>query len=148
MTDRKERLLTMGEVVRRSGAAPSAIRYYEERGLVRAVRAPSGHRRFPRHVLRRLAFIVFAQRVGLSLEEIGAELARLPTDRVPTGADWSALSERWTERIDRRMAELERLRHDLSGCIGCGCLSVESCALVNPGDRLGELGQGPARWRG
>ncbi len=148
MPDAKQEMLTMGEVAGRSGIAPSAIRYYEDRGLIHAQRMPSGHRRFPRHVLRRLAFVVFAQRVGLSLEEIGAELARLPTDRVPTGDDWSALSERWTERIDRRMAELERLRHDLSGCIGCGCLSVESCALINPGDRLSELGQGPARWKG
>jgi MerR family transcriptional regulator, redox-sensitive transcriptional activator SoxR len=146
--DRPSRQMTIGEVARRSGVATSAIRYYEERGLIDSTRAPSGHRRFDRAVLRRIAFIVFAQRVGLSLEEIDRELSRLPADRVPTGEDWSRLSEPWTRRIDERIGELERLRHDLSTCIGCGCLSLESCALVNPGDRAARYGPGPARWRG
>jgi MerR family transcriptional regulator, redox-sensitive transcriptional activator SoxR len=140
--------MTIGEVARRSGVATSAIRFYEERGLIRSLRTHSGHRRFDRPVLRRIAFIVFAQRVGLTLEEIGLELARLPVDRVPTGDDWSALSGRWTRRIDERIAEMERLRHELSACIGCGCLSLEACALINPDDRAARFGPGPARWKG
>ncbi len=146
--ERTAELMTIGEVSRRSGVAPSALRYYEERGLIHSRRAESGHRRFHRHVLRQIAFIVFAQRVGFTLEEIGEELGRLPADRVPTGEDWSRLSEPWMERIDRRIGELERLRHDLSACIGCGCLSLESCALINPGDRAARYGPGPARWEG
>jgi MerR family redox-sensitive transcriptional activator SoxR len=138
--------LSIGEMAARSGVAPSALRYYEERGLIPSERTPAGHRRFPRHVLRRVAFIVFAQRIGLSLEEIGSELARLPTDRVPDGHDWSALSERWIARIDDRIGALTRLRHDLSGCIGCGCLSLEACSVLNPGDQAARYGPGPARW--
>src|SRR2546421_5316523 len=106
-------LLTIGEVSRRSGVAASALRFYEERGLISSERAGSGHRRFRRPVLRRIAFIVFAQRVGLTLGEIRAELARLPGGRVPTRRDWSRLSSRWSSRIDERIAELERLRAGL-----------------------------------
>jgi MerR family transcriptional regulator, redox-sensitive transcriptional activator SoxR len=146
--DRDDDMMTIGQVSGRSGVAPSALRYYEERGLLVAERAPSGHRRFPRSVLRRVAFIGFAQRIGFTLEEIGDELRRLPADRVPTGDDWSRLSAAWTGRIDRRIAELERLRHDLGACIGCGCLSVESCRLMNPDDRAARWGPGPARWKG
>ncbi|MCJ8157100.1 redox-sensitive transcriptional activator SoxR [Sphingomonas sp. LaA6.9] len=140
--------LTIGEVSRRSGIAPSALRYYEDRGLIAAERLNSGHRRYPRAVLRRVAFIVFAQRVGLSLEEIGAELARLPPDHVPKGKDWARLSSTWTMRIDARIAELERLKQGLAGCIGCGCLSVESCKLSNPEDRAARLGPGARYWLG
>lgn len=140
--------LTIGEVARRSGVATSALRFYEERGLIAAERAGSGHRRYPRHVLRRIAFVVFAQRVGLTLEEIAAELAGLPTDRVPAREDWSRLSGRWTVRIDARIAELERLRDGLTECIGCGCLSLDRCALANPGDRAGRHGPGPRAWTG
>jgi MerR family transcriptional regulator, redox-sensitive transcriptional activator SoxR len=143
----ERQLLTIGEVSARSGVAPSAIRYYEERGLVSSQRTTAGHRRFARDTLRRLAFIVFAQRVGLTLEEVGEELERLPTERVPTGRDWSSLTERWVERIDDRIAELERVRHDLSACIGCGCLSLATCALINPDDRVRRYGPGPARWK-
>lgn len=100
-------LLTIGEVARRSGVAASALRYYEDRGLIRSFREGSGHRRFPRDVLRRVAFIVFAQRIGLSLDEIGAELAKLPGDAVPTRKDWARLSSTWLSRIDERMRELE-----------------------------------------
>ena len=103
-------LLTIGEVARRSGVAASALRFYEERGLIRSERAGSGHRRYPRPVLRRIAFIVFAQRIGLTLEEIGAELARLPPERAPDRRDWARLSRAWTARIDQRIAELERLK--------------------------------------
>jgi MerR family redox-sensitive transcriptional activator SoxR len=141
-----DKLLTIGQVARRSGVAASALRFYEERGLIASERARSGHRHYPQSVLRRVAFIVFAQRIGLSLEEIGAELGRLPADRVPTGRDWARLSSGWTSRIDQRIAELERLRSGLTSCIGCGCLSLARCKLANPADRLGRLGPGPRLW--
>ena len=141
-------LLTIGEVSRRSGVASSALRFYEERGLITSDRAGSGHRRYPRPVLRRIAFIVFAQRVGLTLEEIGSELARLPPDRAPTRRDWSRLSSKWSSRIDQRIAELERLKLGLTECIGCGCLSLERCKLANPADRAAGLGPGPRFWIG
>jgi MerR family transcriptional regulator, redox-sensitive transcriptional activator SoxR len=143
-----EQMLTIGEVVRRSGVAASALRFYEERGLIFSERAGSGHRRFARPMLRRIAFIVFAQRIGLSLEEIGVELAKLPPDRVPDRLDWARLSTGWAERIDERIAELERLKLGLTECIGCGCLSLERCKLSNPGDRAGENGPGPRFWVG
>lgn len=141
-------LLTIGEASRRSGVAASALRFYEERGLIRSERAGSGHRRYPRPVLRRIAFIVFAQRIGLTLEEIGAELAKLPPDRAPTRRDWSRLSRGWTSRIDQRIAELERLKVGLTECIGCGCLSLDRCKLANPDDRAAGLGPGPRYWVG
>jgi MerR family transcriptional regulator, redox-sensitive transcriptional activator SoxR len=141
-------VLTIGEVARRSGVAASALRFYEERGLISSERAGSGHRRFPRPVLRRIAFIVFAQRIGLSLEEIGTELAKLPPDRAPTRRDWSRLSSSWSSRIDDRIAELERLKLGLTECIGCGCLSLDRCQLANPEDRAGRRGPGPRYWIG
>ena len=141
-------LMTIGEVARRSGVAASALRFYEERGLITSERAGSGHRRFPRPVLRRIAFIVYAQRVGLTLEEIGRELAKLPPQRAPSRGDWARLSRTWTARIDQRIAELERLRSGLTECIGCGCLSLDRCRLANPDDRAGRLGPGPQAWAG
>ncbi|MGE4428475.1 MAG: redox-sensitive transcriptional activator SoxR [Solirubrobacteraceae bacterium] len=141
-------LLTIGEVSRRSGVATSALRYYEDRGLVESQRAGSGHRRYPRTVLRRIAFIVFAQRVGLTLDEIAVELDRLPTDRAPNRRDWAKLSATWTDRIDERIAELQRLRGSLTNCIGCGCLSLSRCALSNPGDHAERFGPGPRYWIG
>jgi MerR family redox-sensitive transcriptional activator SoxR len=141
-------LLTIGEVSRRSGVASSALRFYEERELISSERAGSGHRRYPRPVLRRIAFIVFAQRVGLTLEEIGDELAKLPENRAPTRRDWSRLSRRWSGRIDERIAELERLKLGLTECIGCGCLSLERCKLANPQDRAASHGPGPRYWIG
>ena len=140
--------LTITEVARRSGVAASALRFYEERGLIESERAGSGHRRYRRSVLRRIAFIVFAQKVGLTLEEIGAELAKLPPDRVPNKRDWSRLSKGWSSRIDERIAELERLRAGLTECIGCGCLSLDRCKLANPGDRAARGGPGPRYWIG
>ena len=140
--------LTIGEVARRSGVASSALRFYEERGLIASERVGTGHRRYPQPVLRRIAFIVFAQRVGLSLDEIGAELEGLPAGRAPTRLDWSRLSEGWRDRIDERIAELERLRVGLTECIGCGCLSLDRCVLSNPGDRAGRIGAGPRYWLG
>lgn len=141
-------LLTIGEVSQRSGVASSALRFYEERGLIVSERAGSGHRRYPRPVLRRIAFIVFAQRIGLTLDEIGRELTKLPPDRAPTRRDWSRLSGGWTARIDQRIAELERLKDGLTECIGCGCLSLERCKLANPEDRAARQGPGPRYWVG
>ena len=141
-------LLTISTVARRSGVAASALRFYEERGLIQSERAGSGHRRYPRAVLRRIAFIVFAQKMGLALDEIGAELAKLPKDQVPERADWAKISGSWTKRIDERIAELERLRAGLTQCIGCGCLSLEQCRLANPGDWAARLGPGPRYWIG
>jgi MerR family redox-sensitive transcriptional activator SoxR len=141
-------LLPISEVARRSGVAASALRFYEDRGLIRSVRSGAGHRRYARAVLRRIAFIVFAQRIGLTLEQIGIELSRLPADRAPTGTEWSRLSRTWTSRIDARIAELERLRTGLTECIGCGCLSLDRCRLANPNDRAGALGPGPRYWVG
>jgi MerR family transcriptional regulator, redox-sensitive transcriptional activator SoxR len=141
-------LLTIGEVSRRSGVASSALRFYEDRGLIASERAGSGHRRYPRPVLRRIAFIVFAQRIGLTLDEIGAELAKLAPDHAPTRRDWSRLSRTWTSRIDQRIAELERLKIGLTACIGCGCLSLDRCKLANPDDRAARLGPGPRYWIG
>jgi MerR family redox-sensitive transcriptional activator SoxR len=141
-------LMPIGEVSRRSGVASSALRFYEQRGLISSERAGSAQRRYPRPVLRRIAFIVFAQRVGLSLEEIGAELAKLPPHHAPTRSDWSRLSAAWTSRIDDRIAELERLKRGLTECIGCGCLSLDRCRLANPGDRAAALGPGPRYWIG
>lgn len=140
--------LTIGELSARTGVAQSALRFYEERGLIGSERTQAGHRRYLRAVTRRVAFIVFAQRIGLTLDEIRAELAKLPTDRVPTGEDWERLSAPWLERIDQRIAELQRLRNGLGECIGCGCLSVERCRLVNPGDRAAATGPGPRFWVG
>jgi MerR family redox-sensitive transcriptional activator SoxR len=141
-------LLTIGDVAKRSGVAASALRFYEQRGLIESERAGSGHRRYRRPVLRRIAFIVFAQRIGLSLAEIGAELAKLPPDRAPNRRDWARLSREWATRIDERIAELERLRLGLTECIGCGCLSLDRCQLANPGDRAAGFGPGPRYWIG
>jgi MerR family transcriptional regulator, redox-sensitive transcriptional activator SoxR len=140
------RIESIQAVSRRSGVVSSALRYYEERGLIASQRARSGHRRYPRAALRRIAFIVYAQRIGLSLEEIGAELAKLPDDRTPTRADWSRMSGAWTKRIDQKIAELQRLRAGLTQCIGCGCLSIDKCEYANPADRAGRRGPGPRYW--
>ena len=141
-------LITIGEAARRSGVAASALRFYEQRGLITSERSGTGHRRYRRPVLRRIAFIVFAQRIGLTLEEIGAELAKLPPDRAPTRRDWARLSSTWTARIDARIGELERLKAGLTECIGCGCLSLDRCKLANPGDRAAAAGPGPRFWVG
>ena len=140
--------MTIGEVAARSGVATSALRFYEDQGLIAAERTDAGHRRYPRSVLRRVAFIVFAQKVGLSLEEIGGELGRLPRNRAPDRADWARLSSGWKTRIDERIAELERMKAGLSECIGCGCLSLDRCRFANPGDRASRRGAGPRYWIG
>ena len=141
-------LLTISEVSVRSGVAASALRFYEEKGLIKSERAGSGHRRYQRPVLRRIAFIVFAQRIGMTLDEIAGELEKLPRNHVPERADWAKLSRSWSARIDERMIELERLKAGLTQCIGCGCLSLGQCHLSNPGDRAGRSGPGARFWIG
>ncbi|MGY1831043.1 redox-sensitive transcriptional activator SoxR [Geodermatophilus sp. SYSU D01180] len=138
-------LLAIGEVAARSGLAPSALRHYEAEGLITASRTPGGARRYPRSVLRRLAFVRAAQNVGLSLPEVRAALATLPDGRTPSARDWARLSRGWRERLDAQIAALEQLRDGLSSCIGCGCLSLTSCALSNPGDAAAAEGPGARR---
>jgi MerR family transcriptional regulator, redox-sensitive transcriptional activator SoxR len=140
--------LTISEVSRRSGVAASALRFYEARGLIKSERVASSHRRYGRPVLRRIAFIIFAQRIGLTLDEIGTELRKLPSGDVPSHQDWSHLSSTWSSRIDERIEELERLKLGLTRCIGCGCLSIDSCSLANPRDRAARYGAGPRYWLG
>jgi MerR family redox-sensitive transcriptional activator SoxR len=135
-------LISIGEVSRRAGIAASALRYYEREGLIDAVRPPSGRRLFPRSVLRRLAFVRAAQNVGLSLDEIRDALATLPDGRTPTKDDWTRLSDGWRDRLDEQIAGLEALRDGLTSCIGCGCLSLRDCGLMNPGDAAGARGAG------
>ncbi|MGA8014311.1 MAG: redox-sensitive transcriptional activator SoxR [Candidatus Dormiibacterota bacterium] len=133
--------ITIGELSDRSGVTPSALRFYEERGLLSSTRSRGGQRRYVRATLRRVAFIRAAQQVGLSLDEIGEALAGLPDGRTPTRADWARLSLLWRSRLDARIALLRKLRDSLSGCIGCGCLSLRRCRLYNPGDEA--AGEGP-----
>ena len=137
--------LNIGQVARRAGMAPSALRYYESRGLIRSLRTSGNQRRYPRSVLRVVSVIKAAQAVGLSLDEIEAALSALPDHRAPTKSDWSRLSRGWRSLLDERIGRLERLRDQLDGCIGCGCLSLRSCALFNPEDRSGALGPGASR---
>jgi MerR family transcriptional regulator, redox-sensitive transcriptional activator SoxR len=134
--------LTIGEVSARSGVATSALRYYEDQGLIHSERTTGNQRRYRRATLRRVAFIRSAQRVGLSLEEIAEALGTLPEGRTPTKADWSRLSRSWRPRIDAQIERLERLRAKLDGCIGCGCLSLRTCALNNADDEVAARGPG------
>ncbi|MFC5175767.1 redox-sensitive transcriptional activator SoxR [Nocardioides taihuensis] len=135
--------LTIGQLAERSGVAPSALRFYEDRGLLRSHRTVGNQRRYDQAELRRVAFVRTAQQVGLSLEEIAEALASLPKNRTPTKADWTRLSRSWRPRIDERIARLERLRDRLDGCIGCGCLSLRTCRLRNPDDEVADRGPGP-----
>lgn len=136
--------LTIGQLAERSGVAPSAIRFYEDRGLLQSSRTTGNQRRYQQASLRRLAFIRTAQRIGLSLDEIGEALALLPQGRTPTKADWTRLSRAWRTRLDEQIERIERLRDTLDGCIGCGCLSLRSCALNNPDDTVSDRGPGAA----
>ncbi len=138
-------MLTIGEVAARAGVATSALRFYEAEGLISSTRSDGGQRRYQRDVLRRIAFVRAAQRLGLTLEEIKDALASLPQGRTPTAADWGELSRSWRPLLDRRIAELERVRDKLDTCIGCGCLSLRVCHLANPNDVAAGEGQGP-RW--
>lgn len=136
-------LIPIGEMARRTGLAVSAIRYYEQRGLVTAQRTGGNQRRFRRADIRRLSFILIAQRLGLGLAEIEAELARLPTDRPPTALDWQVLSRSFRKEIDARIGMLSRARGKLDDCIGCGCMSLQKCQRFNRGDSAGAAGPGP-----
>ncbi len=140
-----QELLSVGELAARSGVAPSALRYYERLGLIRSTRTSGNQRRYDRSMLRRVAFIRVSAQVGIPLEEIGAALATLPDGRTPTKADWARLSRAWRTRLDARIALLQRLRDTLTGCIGCGCLSLQRCQLYNPGDELAASGPGPVK---
>lgn len=135
-------LLTIGEVSARAGMATSALRYYEREGLIACERSSGGQRRYPRSVLRRLAFVRAAQNVGLSLDEIRTALDTLPSARNPSKADWARLSRSWQARLDEQIRGLQILRDGLTGCIGCGCLSLRTCALYNPRDELAAEGSG------
>ena len=136
-------LLTIGELARRTGLSVSAIRFYEEKGLVAALRTSGNQRRFLRGDIRRLSFILIAQKLGLTLGEIEQALSGLPQGRTPNAGDWKRISRAVRKRIDAQIAALEKVREDLDGCIGCGCLSLKKCALYNPQDKWGEKGSGP-----
>ncbi len=136
-------VLTVGEVARRSGVAVSAIHFYESKGLIKSWRNSGNQRRYAREVLRRVAVIKAAQRTGIPLADIGEALRSLPQERTPTAEDWKNLSLRWQADLDDRIDRLTRLRDQLTGCIGCGCLSLECCPLRNPGDELAQEGPGP-----
>ena len=135
--------LTIGETAQRSGVAASALRFYETRNLIASHRGPGNQRRYHRSMLRRISIIKVAQSLGLSLEEISAALETLPDKRTPTRRDWEKLSLKWRDQLDARIVNLQKLREKLSGCIGCGCLSLKRCALYNPGDRAAAKGAGP-----
>jgi MerR family redox-sensitive transcriptional activator SoxR len=135
-------LIPIGEFGRRAGIAPSALRFYEQQGLLASARSSGGRRLYPRAELRRVAFIRAAQAVGLGLPDIAAALATLPGGRTPTAADWQKLSRQWQPLLDARIAALTRLRNQLATCIGCGCLSLQRCALYNPGDTAARRGSG------
>ncbi|MBI3228258.1 MAG: redox-sensitive transcriptional activator SoxR [Mycolicibacterium cosmeticum] len=137
--------LTPGEMSHRSGVAVSALHFYEREGLIASRRTTGNQRRYPRETLRRVAFIRMSQRLGIPLARIRDALSSLPTDRVPTSKDWAKLSAGWRQDIDDRIVHLERLRDNLAGCIGCGCLSLKTCLLSNPGDMLSERGPGAAK---
>lgn len=139
------RHLTVGEVARRAGVAVSALHFYEAKGLIASVRSAGGQRRYGRDVLRRVAVIKVAQRIGIPLAAISDALASLPEERTPTKADWTRLSSLWRHELDERIAQLTRLRDQLDDCIGCGCLSIDACKLRNPLDALSEQGSGPQR---
>lgn len=137
------KLLSIGDLADRSGLSVSAIRFYETKGLVKPLRNQGGQRRFARADIRRLSFVLIAQRLGFSLDEIAEYLAGLPLDRAPTKRDWSRIGSEIRDRLDEKILQLSRLRDRLDGCIGCGCLSLDSCALYNPNDRAALRGPGP-----
>lgn len=138
--------LPIGEIAHRAGVSVPTLRYYEDKGLIHSRRTSGNQRRYPRHSLRRLAYIRAAQQFGLSLAQITAALDTLPTDAVPTKRDWERLSRRWHDELQERIDALTRLRDTTAGCIGCGCLSTSTCPIYNPGDRHAEDGAGPRRW--
>lgn len=138
--------LSVGDVAKRSGVAVSALHFYERKGLIRSLRTAGNQRRFARDVLRRLAVIRVAQRVGMPLEAVATAFAALPENKTPTKAEWAKMSALWRSELDQRIEQLLLLRDQLTDCIGCGCLSLKRCRLNNPGDALGDQGDGPRRW--
>ncbi len=140
--------LSVGEVAQRSGIAVSALHFYERKGLIRSLRTAGNQRRYARDVLRRLAVIRAAQRLGIPLQRVFEAFSALPQQRTPTRAEWAAMSARWRSELDARIADLQALRDQLTDCIGCGCLSLRRCRLSNPGDALAQAGGGPPRWPG
>jgi len=139
------RELSVGEVARRSGIAVSALHFYERKGLIQSQRTAGNQRRYQSDVLRRLALVQAAQQVGIPLQVVAERLAELPAGRAPSKADWARMSARWRKQLDERLAVLQFMRDQLSDCIGCGCLSLKRCGLLNPQDVLGEQGEGPQR---
>ncbi|MDH3378472.1 MAG: redox-sensitive transcriptional activator SoxR [Gammaproteobacteria bacterium] len=135
--------LTIGETARRSGVATSTLRFYESRGLINSQRGSGNQRRYHRSMLRRISLVRVAQSLGLSLKEVGHAFETLPDKRTPTKKDWEKLSTKWRDRLDERIAKLQKLRENLTGCVGCGCLSLKRCALYNAGDRAAAFGSGP-----
>ncbi|MGW1771223.1 redox-sensitive transcriptional activator SoxR [Streptomyces sp. NPDC002104] len=137
--------LGIGEVSTRTGAAVSALRFYEELGLIASERDDRNQRRYPRHMLRRVALISVAKRIGIPLQDLREAFADVPLDRPPSHQEWQRASRSWKHRLEERRQTIERLEAELTGCIGCGCLSMKACALLNPGDALAEDGVGPRR---
>ena len=148
MDAKDDDLLTIGTIAKRSGVNASALRYYESLGLIESLRSDAGHRRYRRSVLRRVAYIVFAQRLGFQLEEIATQLDGLPKHHAPTGEEWNTLSQTWMQRVDERIQELTQLRSSLENCIGCGCLSMKVCHVFNRADCISKKGAGPRLWLG
>jgi len=148
MTLQPDDTLSVGEVSHRTGVSVSALHFYERQGLIAATRTAGNQRRYPRHMLRRVSLIVIAKRLGIPLEEVAEVLATVPLDRPPTTAEWQRMSRAWKVHLEERRRTIERLERDLVGCIGCGCLSLKACALLNPEDVLAERGQGPVRLTG
>ena len=140
-----EELLTIGEMQRRTGVAVSALRYYEELGLIASVRTAGNQRRFARHMQRRVSLVSVAKRLGVPLADVKEAFGDVPMTSTPSHADWQRASRRWKRTLEERRRSIERLEHELTGCIGCGCLSLKACALLNPGDALGSTGAGPRR---
>jgi MerR family redox-sensitive transcriptional activator SoxR len=138
-------LLTIGEMHRRTGVAVSALRFYEELGLIASVRTARNHRRYARHMLRRVALISVAKRLGIPLADVGEAFAAVPLNRTPSHEDWQRASREWKRQLEERRRSIERLEAELTGCIGCGCLSMKACALLNPNDALGQAGAGARR---
>ncbi|KRC62354.1 transcriptional regulator [Agromyces sp. Root81] len=140
-----DELLTVGEMSRRTGVAPSALRFYEDLGLIASHRTDGNQRRYPRHMLRRVSLISVAKRLGIPLSDVQTAFENVPLDTTPSHADWQQASRRWKRQLELRRLGIEQLERELTGCIGCGCLSMKACRLLNPDDELGEHGAGPQR---
>lgn len=140
--------LTIGEVIRRSGVPASALHFYERKGLIRSTRTSTNQRMYERHMLRRISLILVAKRLGIPLADVAEVFRGLPDDRAPSHADWQRVSRAWKRQLEERRRQLEALEHELTGCIGCGCLSMKACLLLNPDDALGARGPGPVRIQG